>query len=394
MLETTGGFFQNPFNRYLVILLFILGASLLLLEEPTQEISEAELTIHYFYSPICPHCAEQDPFNKQLEEDFPEIEIIYHDITVPEQARLFQIMAQNKSIGFSELGTPTTFINGQVFVGFEPDSAERMRDAIEECLEDCEVAFVHQVDSKDSLTREIDLPYFGKTDLSSFSLPLLAIILGLTDGFNPCAMWVLVYLISLFMGLADRKRMILIVGTFVLASGVLYFLLMTAWLNAFLFLGYVRIVTIVVGLVALGGGIISLKEYTKGAPICKADASKKGIMTSMRELVSKPLTWATIIGIIILAFTVNSIEFLCSFALPAVFTQILALSNLSVLEYYGYILLYDIFFMLDDLLIFSLAALTFSGITGEKYAKYCRLIGGVVLVLLALMLLFAPHMLA
>jgi hypothetical protein len=224
------------------------------------------------------------------------------------------------------------------------------------------------------------------------------VTLGIVDGFNPCAMWVLVYLIALLMGFGDRKRMILVVAVFVLASGILYFLFMTAWLNVFLFLSYFRPVTIMVGLAALGGGILSVKDYieTKGAPVCKVTdvEGRKRITGDMKRLLSAPLTWATMLGIIILAFTVNSIEFLCSFALPAVFAQVLALSDLSFWEHYGYILLYDIFFMLDDMIIFGLAAWTVSGVSGETYSKYCKVIGGLVLLVLGLMLIFAPQLLS
>jgi hypothetical protein len=119
---------------------------------------------------------------------------------------------------------------------------------------------------------------------------------------------------------------------------------------------------------------------------------KKKLTSRMRELISAPLTWATFIGIVFLAFTINSIEFVCSSAIPAVFTQVLALSSLSFWEYYGYIALYDIFFMLDDLLIFGSALLVVSNI-GEKYAGYCKVVGGAVMLILGILLLFAPQLL-
>jgi hypothetical protein len=243
----------------------------------------------------------------------------------------------------------------------------------------------------------VDLPLFGPADLSSLSLPVLAAVLGLLDGFNPCAMWVLVYLISLLMNLNDKRRLALVTGTFVLASGVLYFLFMTAWLNAFLFLGYLRIVTIAVGLVALGGGILSLKEYleTRGQMVCKITGldDRKKMSAEIKSLISAPLTWATFLGIVAVAFTVNSIEFVCSSAIPAVFTQVLALQNLGFLEYYGYIALYDLFFMLDDILIFGSALIVVNS-AGEKYAKYCKIVGGAIMLFLGIMLLFAPQYLS
>ncbi|NYZ74208.1 thioredoxin family protein [Candidatus Micrarchaeota archaeon] len=393
-------FLGAPFNRYLFIALLVLGVFLVISEpQEFQQESGAELTVHFFYSPTCPHCAAQEPFNQELAAEFPQIEIVKHDVTIPEQSRLLLIMAQNFSVGASSLGTPTTFIGNRMFIGFDSpeEMGAQMHDTVEDCLDGgCTDHGITEVVTTESLTRGIDLPFLGRTDLSSLSLPLLAMVLGLLDGFNPCAMWVLVYLISLVMKLNDKTRLWLIVGTFLLASGVLYFLFMTAWLNAFLLLGYVRPVTIIVGLVALGGGILSIKEYmdTKGAMVCNVvDAKgKKKLMAQMQELIAAPLTWAVMIGMIALAFTINSVEFVCSAAIPAVFTQVLALSNLSTLEYYAYIALYDLFFMLDDLIIFASAIFVY-GSVGEKYAKYCKMIGGAIMFLLGIMLLFAPQLL-
>ena len=243
----------------------------------------------------------------------------------------------------------------------------------------------------------IDLPFLGEIDILDYSLPALAVILRLIDGFNPCAMWVLVYFISLVIAIGDRKKIWLIVGSFVLASGILYFLFMTAWLNAFLFVGFFRPLTIIIGLGALYFGIISLRDYvkTKGALVCKVDdfASRQKTMGRMEKIVHSPITIATILGIIGLAFVVNSIEFVCSSAIPAVFTYVLSISDLSTLGYYGYILLYDFFFMLDDIIIFSLAAFAVNTTLGTRYAKYCKLVGGIILVVLGLILAFAPHLL-
>ncbi|MCX5877232.1 MAG: hypothetical protein NT087_13235 [Deltaproteobacteria bacterium] len=243
----------------------------------------------------------------------------------------------------------------------------------------------------------VSLPVFGAIRLTDFSLPALAVLIGLADGFNPCAMWALVYLLSLLVTLQDRRKIWLLVGSFVLASGVLYFLFMTAWLNAFLLLGYLRPLTIAIGAGALVIGAVDLRAFvlTRGAPVCEVGSPgfKKRTMGRMERLVAAPLSLASFLGVIALAFTVNAIEFLCSAGLPAIFTHTLSLRQLSVPQYYGYILLYDFFFMLDDLLIFSLAVFTLRTTMASGYAHYGKLVGGIVLVGLGLLMLLAPEML-
>ncbi len=210
-------------------------------------------------------------------------------------------------------------------------------------------------------------------------------------------MWVLAYLMSLIATLKDRRKIWVIVGSFVFASGVLYFLFMTAWLNIFLVVGYLRPVTIAVGLVALGGGILNIREFirTKGAIVCEiqGEESRKRTMNRMERIVHSPLTAATIAGIVVLAFVVNSIEFACSAAIPAVSPRILSLNNLSTFQYYSYILLYVFFFMLDDLIIFGGAAFAINCRFGDRYVKYSKPVGGTVLLVLGVIIIFAPNLL-
>jgi len=391
-------FLKEPFNLYLTIGLVVLGLALILVPPAAQENSlDSKLQVDFFYMPTCPHCAEQKPLNEKLMVEFPEVKFIYHDVTSSDGAVLLRQMAAERGIDTSTLGVPATFFGNKSFIGYESEgtTGKQIRDAIAGCLETCQVLPSETVSA--GTEEKIVLPIIGEMNPKEYSLPALAVILGLIDGFNPCAMWVLVYLIALVMNLNDRKKVWFIVGSFVLASGVLYFLFMTAWLNAFLLLGYMRAVTVLIGIVALGGGILSIKEYitTKGELVCKVGdvGSKRGTIARLEEIVASPLTIPTLAAIVALAFVVNSVEFVCSSAIPAVFTQVLALSNISSLEHYGYIALYDFFFMLDDLIVFGLAAFAVSSGVGEKYAKYCKIIGGTILLLLGLMLLFAPQML-
>jgi len=391
--------YRERFKRYLVIFLAILGVILLFTgQEATQPTepptSEECLEVHFFYHSGCSHCKDQYSFNEKLAQTYPSVCVIYHDGANPGEYALLTEMIAGTGIKEEQLDFPLTIIGGRVFVGWE--SEETTGKKIEEALQQCLAGNCQEAESEEPID-EIDLPIIGKIKVSDYSIAGLAVILGLVDGFNPCAMWVLAYLISLIMVLNDKKKAWLLVGSFVFASGVLYFLFMTAWLNAFLLIGYSRPVTVVIGLVALGAGVLNVREFikTKGAIVCEVvDAeSRQKTMTRIERIVSSPLNVATIADIIALAFVVNSIEFVCSSALPAIFTRVLSLSSLSMFQYYAYILLYDFFFMLDDLIIFGSAAFAMNSSLGDRYAKYCRPLGGAILLALGIMLLFAPNLL-
>jgi len=386
--------YRDPFKRYLVISLIILGIILLFTgQESAKPITTEGFEVHFFYLPDCSHCEEQDPFNRELVTTY-SIDIKYHNAGEPKGAALLTEMLA--AIGIKdEPEFPVTIFGRQAFSGWE--SAETTGERIKLALQQCLAGNCPEGGIIEEPQDEVTLPIIGKITLSEYSLPGLAIILGLVDGFNPCAMWVLAYLISLIMTLKDKRRIWLLVGSFVFASGVLYFLFMTAWLNAFLLIGYFRPVTIVIGLAALGAGTLNIREFirTKGAIVCEVgdEESRKKTMRKMEKVVFSPLTLATIAGIIALAFAVNLIEFVCSAAIPAIFTHVLSLSNLPTLRYYAYILLYDFFFMLDDLIIFGSAALAMTSSLGDRYAKYCKPLGGTILFILGVLLLFAPRLL-
>jgi glutaredoxin len=391
--------FRDRFKRYLIISLIVLGIVTGFTGQGTSSPGEG-LEVYFFYLPGCPHCQAQETFNEKLQSQYPTINITTHDATKTQEYALLQEMlsklgVQNEPdfpITIITISQNQTFVDGWVSGGWE--SEETTGRAIKEALQQC-LAGNCPASAGEEPKHKINLPLIGEIDPGDYSLPTLAVILGLVDGFNPCAMWVLVYLISVVVTLRDRKRIWLIVGSFVLASGILYFLFMTAWLNAFLFIGYVRPVTVVIGLVALGGGILQVREVikTKGAVVCEVtdEESRKKTMTKVQNIVSSPITLGMIAGIIALAFAVNSVEFVCSAAVPAVFTRVLSLTSLTTFQYYGYILLYVFFFMLDDLVVFGTAAFAATSSLGDRYAKYSRPVGAIILIILGLLLLICLY---
>ncbi len=390
---------NDPFRRYLFLGLILLGIGLSCLEYQREgQLTPNQQQIAFFFHPQCPHCREQKDFIPYLQAKYPELSWAQYDTSLPENVRLLADFIAKSSDPLATIGVPMTFIGPYVIDGFETaeTTGVRLEQAIRALLKN-DPSLFPQADASSGHRQTLNLPLLGTIRLAEYSLPALAVIIGLVDGFNPCAMWVLVYLISLIVSLNDRRKIWLLVGTFVASSGILYFLFMTAWLNVFLFLGYLRGLTLIIGLGALGAGILNIREYvqTKGQLTCTVGdaAAKKKTLSRIDRIVDAPLTAFTVFGIIALAFIVNSIEFACSAALPAIFTHTLTLRHLPTIEYYGYILLYDFFFMLDDLIIFSLAVLALDTSIGQRYAGHCRIIGGVVLIVLGGVMVFQPELL-
>lgn len=399
LVKSAKEFLSDPFNRFIALLVIVLAFYSFAFAPAAAPISplhfdskNASLEIHFFYHPACTHCKEQIGFNQEIADEFQQAVWVYHDVSIESENRLFaETLAR---LGKNVSGTPTTVINQTVIVGFDSATTpDQLRSAISAEL--AHLPSANQTDAQKS--SKLNLPLIGQFDTKGQSLLALAVILGFIDGFNPCAMWVLIYLISITLTMHDRKRLLFVVGTFLLASGALYFLIMSAWLNAFMFLGYTRVVMIAVGAIAIGWGMLSLREFVKnrGKIACSVgDLEEKGkIRKGVDALLHAPLTLATFAGIVLLAFTVNSIEFVCSAAIPAVFTQVLALQQLPWWQHYGYIFIYCVLFMLDDFIVFGLAFFAMGGTLGDKIASYGHAIGAIILLALGVMLLFAPNLL-
>ncbi len=243
----------------------------------------------------------------------------------------------------------------------------------------------------------ISLPIFGEKKVSSFSLPVLTFVVGFLDGFNPCAMWTLLFLISLLLGLEDKKRMWILGMAFIVASSFVYFLFMSAWLNLFLFIGFIGWVRILIGAVSLGAGGYYLYDYcVNKTGACKVDmgGKKQKVFAKLKEFTHKQSLFAALVGIVLLAFAVNLVELICSAGLPAIYTQVLSMSDLPTWEYYLYLVVYIMVFMLDDLFVFFVAMKTLHKVgVNTKYSRYSHLIGGILMLGIGLALWFKPELL-
>ncbi len=346
------------------------------------------IEIHFFYSAICSHCAEEKEFLKELKNKYPEIEIKEYETFYTQGNReiledfynKYQVPNQERGWG------PTTFTPNNYFVGFSEETGQQ----IENCLKEC-------INGKGQTTsQKIKIPFFGAVDISKLSLPILTLVLGLLDGFNPCAMWVLIILISILLPLRSRKRIALVGGIFIFVEGFLYFLFMTAWLNIFLFTKNISLIRILIGVFGIGFGIWRIRDFILWKPgVCKVvnnSKSQEKFIDKARKALNATTLPATIIGVTLLAFGVNLIEFFCSAGFPVIFTRILALQNITGLQYYLYLFFYNILYMLDDILVFAFAffALGRFGFS-EKYNKYSTLVAGLMLLILGILLIFRPE---
>ena len=369
--------------------------------------AEEPVNLYFFYGNICPHCKKAERFLEELEKKHSTLEIHSYEVFGnKENAQL--LIKFFKSCGKeTTVRAPSIFVGNEAIIGYLSNemTGTKIKAAVENCLDgECPDLFEKingekyfiQEDAGDQI---INYPFIGKVNLSKLSLPILTVAIAALDGFNPCAMWVLLFLLALLINVHSRKKMIWIGGTFIIASGVVYYLLLSAWLNLFLAISYISLIRIIIGVLALGAGVWQIRNFiTFKSGVCKVApiGSKWNEKFSQKanQIVHSTALPATFAGVVALAFGANLIEFFCSAGLPAIYTQVLSLNQLSSLSYYLYLLFYTIIFMIDDLIIFTVAVITLSklGFT-DKYTKWSALIGGIIIFVLGILLIFKPDFL-
>lgn len=339
-------------------------------------------TIEVYVREGCPHCTDAKVFLNQLQQERPGIVVRLHAVDTDAAAR-DRLMALSRAAGVWPPGVPTFVIGDRVLIGF--DDAQHMGLELRALLDASDAA----------QTTSVDSALFGRLSASQMGLPLFTVALGLLDGFNPCAMWVLLFLLSLLVRLHDRRRMALIAGTFVLTSGAVYFAFMAAWLNVFLAVGFSGPLRVGLALVALVIGVLNVKDFLapgQGPSLAIPGSAKPALVARMAKLRGSQALPAMLLSVTALAIAVNFVELLCTAGLPAVYTAVLAQQDLPPAAHYGYLGLYILGYIADDSLMVGIAIIALgSGKLGERGGRLLKLLSGCVMLALGVVLLWRPQ---
>jgi glutaredoxin len=386
-----------------VLISFVVMATLAL---PARALArEPSTDIEVFTRAGCPRCAAAERFLQTLHREQPALHVVVRQIDRDPAAlrRLGELAAQKE---IAVIGVPAFHVRDELIVGFVSDESTgaRIRALVEgtapvlpQAGGACTPDATGSCDGSEDVER-IALPFFGSFTVSDIGLPFFTIVMGLLDGFNPCAMWVLLFLLSLLVNVRDRAKMLLIAGTFVVASGVVYFAFMAAWLNIFILVGFSASVRVVIGVVAAVVGLVNVKDFFawgRGFSFSIPDPAKPGIYARARRILRAENLAGALTGVIVLAVLVNTVELLCTAGFPAVYTHILTQRELPRWAYYGYLALYNVAYMLDDSIMVLTAVITLGHFKlQERGGRWLKLVSGVVLLALGLALLIRPEWLA
>jgi glutaredoxin len=371
-------------TRWIAVLAAALFATLFVLAS-----AAADTIVEVFSRPGCPHCAEARRFLNELQKERADFSVLEHDVTAEPNA-LEQLRGLSERAGIQTPGVPTFVIGDSVLVGFDPNATPARIRALLTAREASPGRGAQAEQPPDS----VELPLVGRVQVRRLGLPLFTVLLGLLDGFNPCAMWVLLFLLSMLVNLKNRSRMALIAGTFVAVSGVVYFAFMAAWLTIFTLIGVSQPVRIVLACIALLMGAVNLKDFFafgRGPSLSIPESAKPKIYERVRRILHAEDLAGAMAGIVVLAFLVNLVELLCTAGLPALYTAILTSHHLPSWKYYGYLTLYSAAYVLDDALMVTIGVVTLGKRKlQERGGRWLKLLSGLVITALGLLLLVRP----
>lgn len=394
--------------------------SIFLLLPMNVKAEEKVINIHLFYGDGCPHCAAEKEFLSDYLKDRSDVKLYKYEIWYDSKNQELLSKVQKEMGTTNKNGVPFTVIGKKTIVGYADGITDvQIKEAIDYYLNNDYRDYAGEITGKVKKTEEIKessqkdknklenkddenvtVPVLGKINAKTVSLPILSVVLGFVDGFNPCAMWILIFLITMLFNMKDRKKMWILGLTFILTSGIVYLMFMLAWLNLATFISKISFIRLLVAVVALVVGLIniykyidSLKKKDEGCDVVDKKDRKK-IMEKIISITHEKKFIIALLGVIVLAASVNIIELMCSIGIPLLFTQILAMNDLSAFSYMLYIIIYIIFFLIDDIIVFIISMITLK-VTGfsTKYTKYSHLIGGVLMLIIGLLLIIKPEIL-
>ncbi|MEK7708171.1 MAG: glutaredoxin domain-containing protein [Pseudomonadota bacterium] len=371
-----------PSPQWLMLLLLLVVTPWVTASEVKQAPSRDHV-LEVFVRDGCPHCARAKEFLLKFGSERPWLKIIYYSVD-HDQIALNGLTRYSQEAGIWPPGVPTFVMNGKVVAGF--DNAENSGPLLINLVEQASVS---------PQQAEIESKLFGTLSVARLGLPLFTLAIGLLDGFNPCAMWVLLFLLSLLVHQRNRQRMALIAGTFVLVSGGIYYAFMAAWLNIFQMVGITAALYWALGGAALIIGGINVKDFIswqRGFSLSIPDSAKPALYVRMRAVLAADRLWPTLTAVTVLAIMVNFIELLCTAGFPAIYTAILTQHALNPAVYYAYLGLYILGYIADDTLMVAIAVLALSSqkLT-ESTGRWLKLLSGVVMLALGFIMILYPE---
>lgn len=357
------------------------------------KVEEDKINIYLFYGDGCPHCRAEKALLEKLEDKYPnQLNVYLYEVwDNKDNAKILRKFKKEFNLTEND-SVPFTVIGEKYFYGYSDSVGVKIEKQITLYLD------LEEIEEDETIVEKskVKLPLLGEVNSSEVTIGVVAIVLGFVDGFNPCAMWILLFLINMLFGMKDKKKMFILGFTFLFTSAFFYFLSM---LGINIVLGFISTNELrsLIGLVAIGFGIYNLYIYfrdRKKEDGCSVvdEEKRKNIIGKLKKIKDSKNFFLALGGIVALAISVNMVELACSAGFPTIFSEILVQNNVTGILRVMYLFIYVLFYMVDDMVVFtiSICTLSIAGVT-TKYNKIVKIVGGILMLMMGLLLIFKPE---
>ena len=374
-------------------------------------LSDDPVAVYFFWGDGCPHCEDAKPFLADLAHRYPQI--VIRDFEVwrsPENLAHLRAMAAR--LDFEPRAVPTFIIGNRHWVGFSDQLAREMERHVAGCVASLRCpdagagiipgveppALPQEPDYEEPLAESpqvLALPLVGEIDLGAQSLLFSTALIAFVDGFNPCSLWVLSVLIALTLHTGSRKKVLIIGFTFLAVTAAVYVIFIAGLFTVLSIIGFLGWIQILMAAIALVFALINIKDYfwfQEGISLTIADDKKPGIYQRARRVLNaSDSLWGMVGATILLAVGVAVVEFGCTAGFPVIWTNLLASQNASPATFAWLLALYMVIYLLDEIAIFLAAVITLrAGKLEEKFGRILKLVGGMLMLTLAVVLIIDP----
>jgi hypothetical protein len=335
-------------NRYFTLLIVFV----VLFLSVTSVIAENQVIVDFYYSATCSSCKPAIAVLDNVTAHYAEN---YSGIVVIQKKEVGANQTNRNEMAARKMIFPSVIINNETKIPEANLTYEELTEVIDE--------YIANIDNHTKYDENvIYLPWIGRVNLSSFSLPVLTIVLGALDSFNPCSFFILIFLLNLLLYLQSRRRMLLVGGIFIFFSGFFYYLFMFVMFNTLLITAsFINMISLAVGIVAVGIGLLNIKDFfslKKGPSLSIPEEKRSKTFKQIRKLVKSPSLLAMLGGTVFLAVSVNFYELLCTLGFPLIYTTRLTEAQLPLLEYYIYLFFYNVVYVIPLIIILVLFTFT------------------------------------
>jgi len=343
-------------------------------------------SIYIFTSSTCPHCKDAKEFLNELKEEN-NSDLKVYNFNIAKDYSLAKEYYQDYFVPSKKQGLiPAIFMGDEYFIGFNDEVGEDIAAhfGIENIGE--------KKEGKNS--KSINLPIIGEVSWDEFSLPVLAITLGIADGFNVCSLGALMVILGLVIFLGSRKKIFIVGGLFIVTTAIVYGVLIFLWHQLFSVVAlYARSLEMLIGLLSLAGGVYLLREFyktCKNGPVCSSNNLLSRLTPKIENILKNKSSWWLVLGaVVIFSAVVTIIEFPCSAVLPVLFSGYLVNSEVSFGMALFYMAIYVLFYLLDEVIIFIIAFVTLKiKIVSPKFIIFFNLLAALIFIFLGTYYLF------